>query len=543
MRLNRVFFAGALLVGVSVAQAQLSYTTLASGLARPLAIVPSPVDTRLFIVEQRTGTTGRIRVFKNGALLATPYLSISPVSTGGEQGLLGMAFDPNFATNRRFYVNYTNSSGHTVVARYTAPTTASDVADASSADIIFTVNQPYENHNGGTLNFGPDGLLYMSLGDGGNQNDPGNRAQNRDVLLGKILRIDVTGDDFPLDPNKDYRIPADNPFASSAGADEVWSWGWRNPWKFAFDPRRLGGHGGMTVADVGQDNWEEVDHEPEATGGRNYGWRAMEGFVSTGLSGGIPPYTDPIYAYSHSMGCSITGGVLYRGSRLGPSFFGRYFFSDYCNPRLFSVRVTIDPVTGEASADDFVDHISLGSTSNITSVHADQNGEIYFTTVGGSFRRLNQATPYYAVEGQIVWNGLDPSATSPKYATVEYRVQGSGTPLLSLEVGLAPDGRFRLPAPTGAIVISVKKTHWLRRSVNANTSSGDATGLLLSMTNGDADGDNEITIGDYAVISSAFGSTPGSPNWNPNADLNEDGEVSIGDFAIVSSNFGLEGDA
>jgi glucose/arabinose dehydrogenase len=541
LRFDRFSFACGLVCVACAVEAQLSFTTLATGLARPLAIVPSPVDSRLFIVEQRTGTTGRIRVYKNGGLLATPYLTISPVSTGSEQGLLGMAFDPDFANNRRFYVNYTNASGHTVVARYTAPSTSSDVADASSADIIFTVNQPYENHNGGTLQFGPDGMLYISLGDGGSQNDPGNRAQNRDNLLGKILRIDVTGDDFPLDPDKDYRIPSDNPFASSAGADEVWSWGWRNPWKFAFDPRRLGGYGGMTVADVGQDNWEEIDHEPEATGGRNYGWRAMEGFVSTGLTGGVPPYTDPIYAYSHSMGCSITGGVLYRGSRLGPSFFGRYFFTDYCNPRLYSVRVTIDPLTGEATADDFVDHISLGSV-NPTSLHADQNGELYYTTVGGSFRRINQATAFYAIEGQFIWNGLDPSAIPPRFATVEYRSQSTGALLLSLEVGLAANGRFRLPAPTGAIRVSVKKTHWLRRTVNANTSSADATGLVFDMINGDADGDNEITIGDYALISSAFGSVPGNPNWNADADLNEDGEVSIGDFAIVSANFGLEGD-
>lgn len=541
MRSWRVVAGASLLCLAIPSSAQLGWQTLTSGLARPLAVVQPPGDNRLFVVEQRTGSTGRIRVYKNGAMLATPYLSITNVSTASEQGLLGLAFHPNFQNNYTFFVNYTDSGGTTVIAKYTAANATTDVANAASADVILRIPQPYNNHNGGTLHFGDDGHLYISSGDGGNANDPGNRAQNRNNLLGKILRIDVDGDDFPLDPDRDYRIPPDNPFVGGVGAGEVWSWGLRNPWKFDFDDRRLGGFGGMTIADVGQDAWEEVNYEPPGTAGRNYGWRVMEGLVETGLTGGIPPYTNPIHVYGRGSGCSITGGVIYRGSRLGIANYGRYFYTDYCNPRLMSFRINIDPLTGEATAADLIDHISLGSV-NPTSLNADNNGELYYTTVGGSFRRITITTSNWAVEGQFNWTDLEPGAPVPDRAEVEYRPHGSTTPTHTLSIGLTQDGRFRLPAPSGNIDISVKASHFLRRTVNVNTTNSDALGVLLVMINGDIDGDNEISIGDYALLSSAFGSDPSMPNWNPNADLNKDGSVDIGDYAVLSSRFGQVGD-
>lgn len=518
---------------------QFSYTTLASGLSRPVAVIQPPGDARLFVVEQRNGTTGRIRVYKNGALLATPYLSIPNVSVDQEQGLLGLAFDPNFQTNFRFYVNYTNAAGDTVVARYSASSATTDVANTTPTAIL-TIDQPDTNHNGGSLVFGADGYLYIGMGDGGSQNDPGNRAQNTSNLLGKILRIDVTGDDFPADPAKNYRIPPTNPFAGATpGADEVWSYGWRNPWKWAFDRRLLGGFGGLTVADVGQDTWEEIDYEHENRPGLNYGWRVREGLVETGFGGGSGPFTDPIWVYAHNPGCSITGGVLYRGSRLGIANYGRYFFSDFCYSRLMSVRVDIDPLTGVATASDFQDHFTLGA--NVSSIHADNNGELYFTTVGGSFRRLNFAPGGFAIQGQINWQDLEATAKRPDHIDVEYRAHGSLVPLYTLSIGLQQNGTFRLPCPTGNIDVSIKGPHWLRRTLNVNATAGDVTGLVFNMVNGDADGDNEVGIGDYAVISSAYGTSLGDPSWDPNADLNGDESVDIADYAILSSRYGQIG--
>lgn len=519
--------------------AQFTYATLSSGLSRPIAVVQAPGDSRLFVIEQRTGTTGRVRVYKDGAMLDTPYLSVPEVSTGGEQGLLGLAFDPGFQTNFRFYVNYTAVDGTTTIARYTASSATADLVTTAPTKIL-AVAQPFENHNGGSIAFGQDGYLYIGMGDGGSGNDPNNNAQTITSLLGKFLRIDVNGDDFPIDPDKNYRIPPTNPFAGATpGADEVWSFGWRNPWKWGFDRRFLGGFGGMTIADVGQDTWEEIDYEHENRSGLNYGWRVREGLVDTGLGGGVGPLTDPIWVYSHNPGCSITGGIIYRGSRLGIANYGRYFFSDFCYSQLMSVRVGIDPVTGVATASDYQEHSSLGS--NVTSIHADNNGELYFTTLGGTFRRLDHTPGGFAIEGQIIWQDLEASAKRPDYVNVEYRTQGSPVSLYTLTVGLQQDGTFRLPCPTGNIDVSIKGSHWLQRTINVNATSADLTGLIFSMMNGDADGDNEVGIGDYAVLSSSYGTSVGDPNWDPNADFNGDEAVDIADYAILSANYGQIG--
>ena len=262
---------------------------------------------RIFVVEQG----GRIRIIRNGVLEATPFLDIAGrVSCCGERGLLSVAFPPGYAAKGHFYVNYTNKAGNTVVARYRL-TTNPDVADPGSEQVVLTVPQPYANHNGGQLAFGPnDGYLYIGMGDGGSGGDPENRAQNPAELLGKLLRINVEAGN----PNT-YTIPASNPFTQTAGyRPEIWALGLRNPWRFAFD--RLTHD--LYIADVGQDAYEEVDFQPAAsTGGENYGWRIMEGLhcynAATCNTGGL---TLPVAEYEHgtndSVGCSITGGMVYR---------------------------------------------------------------------------------------------------------------------------------------------------------------------------------------------------------------------------------------
>lgn len=308
--------------------AALSTRRIATGLSAALYVTSPPGDfERLFIVEQNTA---RIRILKNGALLATPFLDIGPIaSSGGERGLLGLAFHPDYASNGYFFVNYTDNSGDTRVARYTVSGDP-DIADAGSAKQILFIDQPFSNHNGGCMQFGPDGYLYIAMGDGGSANDPGNRSQNGSSLLGKMLRIDI-------DTAGAYNIPASNPFVGNPSfQDEIWAYGLRNPWRFSFDRA----NGDMYIGDVGQNSREEVSWQPgSSTGGENYGWRCMEGESCTGLSGctcNDASLTLPIHQYVNGgSNCSITGGYNYRGCAM-PEMQGIYFFSDYCSGNLWT---------------------------------------------------------------------------------------------------------------------------------------------------------------------------------------------------------------
>lgn len=341
---------------------------VASGLQRPVYMTAAPGDrARLFIVEK----AGRIRIVHNGALLSTPFLDITNIvkSSGNEQGLLSMAFHPNYASNGYFYVNYTGysgPSGDSYVARYQV-TSDPNVADPQSGAILMTVVQPYSNHNGGQLQFGPDGYLYIGFGDGGSGGDPQNNGQRTDTLLGKVLRIDVNS-------GAPYAIPPDNPFLGDPNAlDEIWSLGWRNPWRFGFD--RL--TGAMWAGDVGQNNWEEIDLEAaNGSGGVNYGWRCREGMHNYNFSGACPTLTltDPIYEYSHGDGCSITGGYVYRGSP-NSSHFGAYLFNDYC------VGNNLRTLRSSGSAwvrTDYTLQPPAGRTlSNPTSFGEDAIGDLY----------------------------------------------------------------------------------------------------------------------------------------------------------------------
>jgi glucose/arabinose dehydrogenase len=392
----------AMLSGVPLqAQSALQARVYVSGLSSPVAFVQDPTNPTLqFVVEQG----GRIRVVQSGALAATDFLDLrGSISSGGERGLLGMAMSPDYAASGRFYVDFTNPSGHTVIARFVRASAA--VADpASRFDLRWPsglryIIQPYANHNAGNLAFGPDGYLYIGMGDGGSGNDPENRAQNPAELLGKMLRIDVNVPDS--DPNG-YAIPPSNPFVSSGPAGvlrEIWSFGLRNPWRYSFDPPSLGGTGALVIADVGQGAWEEVDYEPAGRGGRNYGWRYREGAHDnvTTSPPAYGPLVDPIHEYSHSVGQSITGGFVYRGGAV-PSMRGRYFFADYVQGRVWSIGLTIDPSTGEATASARTDHTAeLGGSpvlGNISSFGVDSRGELYVVNhTGGTIVQITGGKP------------------------------------------------------------------------------------------------------------------------------------------------------
>lgn len=326
-----------------------------------------PGDPRIFVV----GQEGRIFVIKNGAPLSTPFLNIaSTVGYGGEQGLLSMAFDPQFATNGRFYIYYNDLNGDIVVARYTA---TGDVANAGSRTTVITIPHPTNsNHNGGLAMFGPDGMLYLGTGDGGSGGDPPNNAQNLDVLLGKLLRIDVT--------TLPYTIPPGNPYAgATAGRDEIWAHGLRNPWRYAFDPAA----GTLYIADVGQDNWEEVNAVTATTAGVNYGWRIMEGnhCFNPSVNCPIGGLTTPVLEYSHAGGnCSVTGGFVYRGAAI-PELTGHYLYADFCAGVLRSFRLSSGQAVDQRTW-------SVGAVGNVKSFGVDSSGEIYILSNNGNVYRV-----------------------------------------------------------------------------------------------------------------------------------------------------------
>jgi len=343
-----------------------------SGFSSPLYLTSPPGDAaRLFIVEQ----TGAIRIIKDGSILPTPFLDLSDrIVAGGEQGLLGLAFYPDYAVTGRFIVHYTDPAGDTHLSIFQV-TADPDIADPASEQVILTADQPYPNHNGGQVGFGPDGYLYLGLGDGGAANDPEGRAQSLSDLLGSILRLDVSS-------GTTYTVPADNPFVGQAGAQpEVWSYGLRNPWRFSFDRAT----GDLYIADVGQDQYEEVDVAPSATGtgkGLNFGWDIMEGAHC--LGGGQCDQTGltlPDLEYNHRLGCSITGGYVYRGSAI-PDLQGMYFFADYCRGWVRSFRYAAGAAT------ELTDWPSLRPGTPVLSFGEDAAGELYVLSASGDVSKV-----------------------------------------------------------------------------------------------------------------------------------------------------------
>jgi glucose/arabinose dehydrogenase len=344
---------------------------VAVGMSAPLYLTSPPGDPRLFIVEK----TGAIRIVKDGAVLPDPFLNLSAqVSGGGEQGLLGLAFDPDYASNGRLFVHYTDPAGQTRVSRFLVSADP-DRADPATEQMLLTASQPFANHNGGQLTFGPDGFLYLGLGDGGASNDPEGRGQSLADLLGSILRIDArTGDTFT--------VPADNPFVGVVDAQPlVWSYGLRNPWRFSFDRAT----GDLYIADVGEAQFEEINVATSGAGtgrGINYGWSIMEGgHCRSGDACDQTGLALPAFEYSHAQGCSVTGGYVYRGGAI-PAIQGVYFFADYCAGWVRSFRYSGDVAT------ELTDWPALRPGGPVTSFGEDSSGELYVMSESGEVFRF-----------------------------------------------------------------------------------------------------------------------------------------------------------
>jgi len=378
----------------SLAHAQLDLATeeIVTGLDAPVFVTHAPgIEDLLFVLEK----DGRIRLVNliNNQVLNSSYLDISSItSTVSEQGLLGLAFHPDFEQNGHFYINHTNLAGTSIIARYTAdgdPLTALS-ADASTRTPLLSIPQPFANHNGGWMGFGPDGYLYVASGDGGSGGDPQNNGQRIDTLLGAMLRLDVDDDDFPADPNRNYAVPADNPFVGTTGLDEIWAYGLRNPWRSSFD--RLTGD--LYIADVGQDAREEVNVQlASSVGGENYGWRCREGTFNFNTSGCPDPatLTEPIHDYTHvgKVCASITGGYVYRGCAI-PELDGWYLFGDFCTGQVWALQT--DGVT-RTNFQNLTGQIGRGGF-DLTSFGEDLNGELYLVGYNsGELHRIVPATP------------------------------------------------------------------------------------------------------------------------------------------------------
>ncbi|HQZ18423.1 MAG TPA: PQQ-dependent sugar dehydrogenase [Vicinamibacteria bacterium] len=355
-------------------------TRVVAGLSSPLDLQSAPSDrTRLFVVEQ----AGRIRVVRAGALVPAPFLDISArISSGGERGLLGLAFHPQYGSNGRFFVNYTDRSGDTHISEFRAPTPSGDSADAASERELMFVRQPFSNHNGGGLAFGPDGFLYIGLGDGGSGGDPQGNAQNLGTRLGKMLRIDVNG-------ATPFAVPPDNPFVGRAGSlPEIWAYGLRNPWRFSFDRAT----GDLYIGDVGQGALEEIDVGlASRRGAENYGWNTMEGSrcYSPSSNCNMSGLTLPVTDYGRGDGFSVTGGVVYRGCRM-PGYAGQYFYADYGSGMIRSFRLDASRATDPR---DWTAALSGATRAirNPSSFGVDADGEIYIVDYDGEVYRIDPA--------------------------------------------------------------------------------------------------------------------------------------------------------
>ena len=395
----------------------LSVATAIDGLNGPVRLTSPPADSRLFVVEQR----GVIKVYTAGGESLGTFLDVTDLTNrSGERGLLGLAFAPDYASTGRFYIHYTNLSGDTRVARYLVDPDNPDRALASSASPVLSVDQPYSNHNGGHLAFGPDGMLYIGLGDGGGGGDPQNFAQNDQSLLGKMLRLDVSG-------AAGYTIPADNPFVDLSPRNEIWAKGLRNPWVYSFDRQT----GDLWIADVGQNLLEEIDVQPAGSGGgENYGWRLMEGTDCYN-----PPadcndgsLTLPVHEYSHNdppFPCSISGGHVYRGGQV-PELYGRYLFADYCSDQIWALTWTETGGLGEVT-ELTASLTPTGGFGNIVGINEDAAGELYVIDIsaGVIYRITGDTTAVTELPPLVQLEQNAPNPFNPG-TTIAYTVPAGG---------------------------------------------------------------------------------------------------------------------
>ncbi len=535
LRALQALCAGPLLL-LHVSAGALQLTTVASSLSSPVFVGHAgDGSNRLFIVEQ----TGTIRVLQPGAVTTTVFLDIhTRLVSGGEQGLLGLAFHPRYPVNGRFFVFYTRpADGALVIAEYRV--SANPNVASTDETILLTIPHPgFGNHNGGMLAFGPDGYLYIGVGDGGSGNDPPNNAQNIETLLGKILRIDVDHSDIVA--GTVYSSPADNPYVGKAGRDEVFSLGWRNPWRFSFDRVSRA----QWVADVGQGSHEEVD-SPIVKGG-NYGWRIYEGFACTNIDPLLcnSTYIYPNFEYTHSDGrCSITGGYAYRGGS-GALPAGTYVYGDYCTGELFGWNGVTQSLL-------------LDTPMNISAFGEDEVGELYVVNHGGDVRKLvpTVAPGYPLIQGARSRKTHGASAfdlplslvafnptTEPRSAVTASIVIAFDKPVASASafmtegaaiVGTPIVNGSEVAVPLTAVADAQYLTLSLTNVTGTNGIGGGSGSVRLGFLGGDVDANRSVTLSDLLAVNAVLTQTVNGSNYLK--DVNGSGSLSVSDLLVVNS--------
>ncbi len=563
--MHRVRIAAALasLLVSGIASAQFTLTPVMNPNERAVQIATAPRDPDTqYLVEQRgwgTSTIGKIRAFSrsSGALLGT-VLTVPDMTAWNEGGLLGMAFHPEFGqmgspNSRKFYIFVTAVQPDTTFAselrEYEMVPGSTILADAATANVLLKFPQTTQFHKGGTLRFGEDGLLYIGVGDGALFGVPQDLGQ----YYGKILRLDVNGDDFPADPLRDYKIPASNPFVGVPSAlGEIFARGLRNPWKWSFDRTADNGFGGMFIGDVGQDSREEANYIAPGTSGQNFGWSNWEGRLNaqTGQPDPMPAnLTGPFLDYGREVGVSIAGGVVYRGTDLGTSFYGHYIFADTMFRWISWQPMNFDLETG-ALLTSVPTILALSSTPSqantgqITSIDPDSRGELWLSTYNGRSLKVTRTAGVSRSASGTITLGNAAGPYLPVGVNVEIRMNANPLDVITLQVGLSPTGTFKIPVPTGAGTLSVDHGSWLKRVVAFDSTSVNVTGLSLSLTNGDVDRSGEVDAADIDSVIASFGLAYGDPSYvaGRDNDVDRSGEVDAADIDIVIANFGATDD-
>ncbi|MBK8563156.1 MAG: PQQ-dependent sugar dehydrogenase [Saprospiraceae bacterium] len=492
MKNNLTFLLLCFLVINALAQKPIAYLTqFANGFTRPCDIANCG-DDRLFVVEQR----GRIWILDaNGNKLPNPFLDIDPSvgSSGNEQGLLGLAFHPNYPTTPHFYVNYTDNNGDTKVSRFSISTTDPNLADPSSELVLLTADQPYSNHNGGGVKFGPDGYLYIGLGDGGSGGDPQGNGQKKNTLLGKMLRIDVDG-------GNPYIVPATNPFINDSNyLPEIWALGLRNPWRFSFD--RVTGD--LWIGDVGQDAWEEIDLQPAASpGGENYGWRCYEGnhAFNTNNCLGASNYVPAVAEYVNGGGeCSVTGGFVYRGSK-HPMIYGHYLFTDYCSGKLWWLTPNTSGGYDREQLADFVNN-------QMVSFGENQAGELFMLGNGNGLVYSLGAWNYLV-------NTVNPACEGINDGSIQVLVSDNVTATVTWSDGFTGPNRDNLAAGNYSITITGPGNSSATQTITLAASESLSGTVTDASCPGATDGSIDLTLNGSTIQPSMAGWSDGSSDFD-----------------------------
>lgn len=510
----------------------------------PTMAVPDPTDPDTIYT---VGRYGKIKTLKNFEYLplAESFAVLPPamLATGGERAVNSLTFSPNYADDGKCYISYCRAGdGANVIAEYQRSESNPYQIDLNTARTIMIIPNAEPFHYGGGAKFGPDGYLWVFKGDG--ENDPS--AQDTAFLTGKILRIDPFSDDFPLDPERNYGIPADNPFLDGnpvSGPAEAVHFGFRNPWRWCWDEPSRGGSGALLIGDVGADSWEEINFIPAKAMGLNFGWPNSEGNepFQTHVPLAFEPAVHPIAQFPHPDFRAIVGGPIYRGLKLGIEMYGRYFYADVITQKVYSAKVTFGDYGDSAVMSDIINHTpELLAYSNplgqIWSMDVDSEGELLIVGANRVYKVFSDSlTTPRSINVGIEFSDLVNVEARPSYVTVTVEKLGFS---VSFQASPNAIGEFRIPLTSGKQTVRVKCGTFLSEHASVDTGANYSPKIDFSLVNGDANGDDSIDIADFALLSAAFGSSLGDPGYQRRADLDGDGEVGIADYAIISANYG-----